>query len=112
MKKIFFWCSLPLLCLLFWQQSPNTDDAKKMSKETLIQNKLQERIDRFRSNKLKNCRKNAYDRATEIVDSTLIARAKTERLNKVNRPEKPEKPSRPDALSPKDTSALKPLIGH
>lgn len=72
----------------------------------LVEQRLQEKFDKVRFNKLKTCRENALQAANDKVDSTISKNAldKLEMLKG-----KPTKPSIPESLTVVDTVPLRPL---
>ena len=56
------------------------------------------------------CTTKVLERAGELVDSTLIARAKLQVKEIVTKPEIPFRPDRPEVKLPKDSTPVIPII--
>ena len=80
-----------------------------ISKEALIQQRLQEKIDRWHRSIEAKCEQRITQRASDLVDSLLIARARQERDTSL-RPVKPIKPLAPGVKHPKDSLPVAPLV--
>lgn len=77
----------------------------------VIENYVSEKIESYKTSRLKSCREVALSKATEIVDSLLIERARLEK-DTFGKPGKPEKPPRPEIKTPIDTTPIRPLFGN
>ena len=79
------------------------------SKSEVIQERLDERLLRWREGMNRNCLQKVMDAASIIADSTLLANARFER-DTMDFPAIPGRPNRPDFIPPKDTVAIKPIF--
>ncbi|MFK7806808.1 MAG: hypothetical protein AB8F74_03310 [Saprospiraceae bacterium] len=85
--------------------------AKKLpTKGELRREKLEERLRKFRSKRLALCTNKVMERAGELADSTLIARAKLQVQEVIEKPEIPYRPDRPEIKLPKDTTPVVPIF--
>lgn len=85
-------------------------DTPKPTKQEIIQEELNKKLNEYRKNNLKRCRKDALTKAEEVVDSILLARARSERQDSIPRPIIPPKPNIPDALQASDSDAIAPIV--
>lgn len=77
----------------------------------LIEGAIKEKVGDFVAKKKKRCREKVLTRANEIVDSTLIARAKLLiNQNNINRPPRPVRPVPPGIIFPKVDGPIEPII--
>ena len=90
-------------------QSNNDTEPPQITKEQLRQERLQNRLTEFQKSVEKNCREDVMFRASEMVDSILIARAKASR-DTIAKPPRPERPVRPEFRSPTDSTPIAPLL--
>lgn len=74
-----------------------------------MQAELTSKIAGFTNSVNKTCRNRVLERATVVVDSILIARAKAMR-NTLEKPPKPLRPERPEFRNPIDSLPVKPLL--
>lgn len=100
-----------LLLTMFNLSFQNTGEEKKavVTKEMLIQERLQKRIFEYEKSVKQNCDNLVMERATEVVDSILIARAKASR-DTIAKPPRPNRPNRPELLPPTDSTPIAPLL--
>ncbi|MCB9285287.1 MAG: hypothetical protein H6563_14540 [Lewinellaceae bacterium] len=77
----------------------------------LVQKELDKRLQDYREEVWRACRKRALELASKEVDSLVIEWAKANR-DTFNRPAKPEKPLEPERLLPKDTTPVAPLFNE
>lgn len=80
-----------------------------ITKEQVIEEKLQERVERWKADLEKRCLDEAMDRAIAIVDSTIIANARLNR-DTAGKPNVPVRPVKPEFVIPKDSTPVKPLL--
>ncbi len=95
---------LILICCTSFQQVP--------TQEMLIENKLQEKIDRYTADQIKICRRKILKEATEKVDSMLFAQAKMQSVDPVDKPPLPIKPAKPIIKQATETGEIKPVLGN
>jgi hypothetical protein len=79
------------------------------TKEQVMQERLAERLDRWKADMSKRCLKEVVEQATAITDSTLIANAKLNRDTSILRLI-PDRPARPDYVPPTDSVPVKPVL--
>ena len=75
-----------------------------------MQNKLQEKIDRYKANQLKMCRRKILKEANKQVDSMLIAQAKMQTIDTIAKPPLPIKPIKPVIKQATDVGDIKPVL--
>lgn len=106
MKKI---CYNSVFVLLF--ASVFLFSAKELpTKGQMIRERVEERLEKFRDKRLEICTNKVMDRAGEIADSTLIARAKLQVQEVIEKPDIPYRPDRPEIKLPKDTTPILPIF--
>ncbi len=79
------------------------------TKEQVMQERLTERIDRWKTDMDKKCRKEVEDKATVLTDSTIIANAKLNRDTSFHNLI-PGRPTRPDYKPPMDSVPVVPIL--
>jgi len=75
----------------------------------LIEQNVEERLERYRRVRLERCREDLIEEATRLTDSILIAEARLEK-SRSNRPIPPPRPVRPETRRLDDSIAIKPLL--
>ena len=86
---------------------------KAETKEELnlrIQDKVEEKLEARRAERMKACKKAALKIAEVRVDSILLLEAKLTLSDTISKPSKAIKPPAPNLLTPKDSSEIKPLF--
>ncbi len=86
--------------------------AAPKTKKQLMDESLQEKLDKYTSIQIQKCDKKILNRAQSIVDSILLKEAQEKTIDTFDRPTKPSKPNRPELKVPKDTTAVEPLFGN
>lgn len=84
-------------------------ETAPVTKATLIQERLDSRIEKFRSDAWRRCLEDLYEEATQFVDSLLIEEARRNR-DTIQKPPKPFKPDRPEAIPGRDSLPVAPLV--
>ena len=79
------------------------------TKEQVMQERLAERIDRWKIDAVKKCRKEVEEKATALTDSIVIANAKLNRDTSIHSLI-PGRPTRPDYKPPTDSVPVKPFL--
>lgn len=79
------------------------------TKEQVMQERLAERLDRWKSDMVKKCTKDVEDKAITLTDSILIANAKLNRDTSIHSLI-PGRPTRPDYKPPTDSVQVKPIL--
>lgn len=79
------------------------------TKEQVMEEKLQERVERWKADLEQRCLDQAMDQAIAIVDSTIIANARLNR-DTAGKPYVPLRPVKPEFVIPKDSLPVKPLL--
>jgi len=110
MRQLFQRFSWLAAGLLFLCTACSKKDYTAEEVQILMNQELNHRLVEYRKAKLKACYDEAFQAATHIADSLLIAQAYFER-DTLSRPPKPIKPTEgiPEIKGP-DTIALKPLF--
>jgi hypothetical protein len=86
-----------------------TKKPPSKTKEQVIQEKLDERFERWKADLEQRCLDQAMDKAIAIVDSTIIANARLNR-DTAGKPVIPMRPEKPTFVIPKDSTPVKPLL--
>ena len=97
-----------LLCILVTLLLFSTKGVP--TKEELIREAVAEKLAQYREREEEKCTIKVLERAGELVDSILIARAKLQVKDIVPKPEIPFRPVRPEVKLPKDTTPVLPII--
>ncbi len=100
----FEWFIIVLISFSFLSFQENS------SREQLIKNRLQEKLIKFKNQKLEDCEISILKKANAQVDSILLAKARHQTVDQIKKPPVPIKPNRPDLKLPKDTSPIAPII--
>ncbi len=79
------------------------------TKEEVMQERLAERMARWREGVNRNCRNKVMETASAIADSTLLSNARFAR-DTSDLPLIPGRPNRPDFRPPVDTLEVKPIL--
>jgi hypothetical protein len=98
---------LMVLALLLAQAC--VEQPKGKTKEEVIQEKVTERLSRWERSWRRSCTDKALERAGEIVDSTILARARANRDTSV-RSLIPPRPEKPVVEMPLDTVPVEPFL--
>ncbi|MBK8490642.1 MAG: hypothetical protein IPL49_07020 [Saprospirales bacterium] len=75
----------------------------------LVQQELDKRLEEYRQDQWRVCKKRALEKASLEVDSLVIIWAKANR-DTLDRPSRPDKPQAPERLMPKDSTPVAPLF--
>lgn len=84
-------------------------DSESEMREQVIQEKLEERIAKYKSDKRKSCQKKVLQKAGAIADSILLREARLKR-DTSDRPGIPDKPEVPEFVPVKDTVPVEPFF--
>ncbi len=76
----------------------------------MIREKVASRIAKFEKTTVEKCTRDILERAGEMVDSILIARARLQVQEIIPKPDIPFRPERPEIKLPKDTTAIVPIF--
>lgn len=101
--KLCFLALIGFLCTSF--QQPVTH-------KMLVDNKLQEKLDRYIEDQKKICERKILKEAIEKVDSMLIAQAKMQSVDTVAKPPLPIKPIKPVVKQPTETGEITPVLNQ
>ena len=91
---------------VFYACSQDKDNAVR---EQVIQEKVEERVERYKIEKLNSCRQKVLKRAGAIVDSILLVEARLKR-DTLGKPPIPDKPVLPEIVPIKDTLPIRPFF--
>lgn len=112
-KSIFYIAPFFVIIGLTWLVFSGFQIEEELTEQeqTWIDEAVQEKINNYRENRLVRCRKRVLEKANEVVDSTLVARAKL-LIDKYNsgRPERPLRPFDPRVILPKPTVPIAPIF--
>ena len=98
----FLFCGLGIILLVSAKEPP--------TKGELMKEELARKLSIFEKKERGKCTKKVLERAGELVDSTLIARAKLQVQEVIPKPEIPFRPERPEVKMPKDTTPVLPIF--
>ena len=90
--KYFFTISLGLACLV---ACVDMDHEQSEERDMIVAQGVDIRLDDFRKREWEKCQAKALDRAIQLADSTIRARARQEAIEPIAKPPKPERPLRP-----------------
>jgi hypothetical protein len=79
------------------------------TKEEVIQEKVSQRLNTWKNDWEKKCRKEIMERATAIVDSTILANARLNR-DASGMSRLPQRPEKPGFAAPDDSMPVRPLL--
>ena len=103
-KHIYRLLALIAFSTLWMGQTPHK------SKKQLIEEAIQEKVDKYTQVQMVRCENKVQERAEAIVDSMLISVAQLKTVDTFERPAKPQKPTKPDLKVAKDTTPVRPLF--
>jgi hypothetical protein len=98
-----FACAMAALLLAACQGAPSK------TKEQVMQERLQERIGKWKDDMNRKCRNDVEDKATVLADSIIIANAKSNRDTSIHLLI-PGRPYRPDYKPPTDSVPVEPIL--
>ena len=84
-------------------------DESQQAVEEMIQEKVEERIQKFTATLDRKCMESVIEDAIAIVDSLLIEEARMKKDSSL-KPPKPEKPERPEIKTIIDTVPIEPFL--
>ena len=87
------------------------DNRNKKAVRAVIEEKVQERVSTYRTNRMNRCRKDANEEASALADSILLEQARLTR-DTLPKPPKPTKPERPELKTLKDSMKVAPILGR
>ncbi len=100
----------PLLAILMMLLLPTACKRKPAkTKEQVMQERLAERTEHWKSDMVKKCRKEVETKAVALADSIIIANAKLNRDTSIHSLI-PGRPTRPDYQPPTDSVQVKPFL--
>lgn len=102
--KIKLYSILFFSCLLWSCESVTHIDA-----EAVIEEKVQERLDKFKRILFDKCKKEVLEKAELQADSIIFERAKALR-DSIDKPFRPMRPNEPEKLELQDSLELAPLF--
>lgn len=103
-KNLFLFCFFTLASVLLFS-------AKELpTRSDMIREKVATRMAKFEKTNLEKCARGVLERAGEMADSILIARARLQVKEIIPKPEIPFRPERPEVKLPKDTTAVEPIF--
>lgn len=101
--------SFLLFCGLFLFFSCTEERKKPLTKAELIEQKIEEKLQRWKKSNARKCSERVLEAATNLVDSTLIARARLD-VDSIAKPLKPTKPAKPEIKQLQDTLPIAPIL--
>ncbi|MBI5914001.1 MAG: hypothetical protein HY842_01375 [Bacteroidetes bacterium] len=106
MKKIDFQMLMFVLVVLV---AVGCHHQPAKTKEQVMQERLAERLDRWKADMNKKCRREVEEKAVALTDSIIIANARQNRDTSILSVI-PGRPTRPDYRPPTDSVPVKPLL--
>ncbi len=97
------------LCWFIFSTAACVPEKSAKSKREVIDERVAYKMAIWRSNFNKRCRKRVMEEATYLVDSILIANARSKK-DTTAKPLKPPKPNFPGLEVPLDTTPIGPVI--
>ncbi|MEO1260129.1 MAG: hypothetical protein AAFZ15_15145 [Bacteroidota bacterium] len=101
--------SLLLLFLIAGFIIPSCKKPPSKTKAEVVQERLNDRLKRWKDGVNRNCKKRVMETAVTIVDSTLLANARLKR-DTSDIPAIPPRPAKPDFTPPEDSIPVKPIL--
>ncbi len=95
--------------LFFSFFSCQSEKKQSLTKEEIIEQKIEEKVNRWVNSMREKCKENVLEEAAALVDSILIARARLD-VDSIPKPEKPIKPEMPMIKELKDTLPIAPIL--
>jgi hypothetical protein len=105
--KRFFQVMIFFLVLCMGQAACKKPPTK--TKKEVMQERLTERMARWREGVERNCRDKVMETASAIADSTMLSNARSSR-DSSGLPPIPGRPNRPDFRPPEDSLEVKPIF--
>ena len=103
--------SISLLLLIFVLSAFQKQAENHLTIEELKEIEIEKQIERYSTKRMATCYRLAIEKAGQIVDSILIARAQSMLLvDTITKPPKPSKPIAPEAKIVEDTTPIAPLL--
>jgi len=96
-------------CSIFFFFSCAEEQKKPLTKQELIEQKIEEKLQRWKKSNTRKCSERVLEAATNLVDSTLIARARLD-VDSIPKPLKPTKPTKPEIKELQDTLPIAPIL--
>lgn len=108
---IFAVAVVMLTFMAFSGDSTKTENTKiKESKKSLIDQKLEEKLERFKTTILKKCKKETIEKAELFVDSLVAEEFRMLSNDTISFPSKPLRPSLPKKIILNDTTSIDPIL--
>lgn len=107
--------SICILVLFFIYSFAQADDVKPVSKpanktSSLVERKIQEKLEKFEKTILDRCRQEAIDDAEIFVDSLVSEEIKLHGGDTLYFPSKPTRPGLPEKITLNDSTAIIPIL--
>ncbi len=83
--------------------------AKEVTQEELIKEAVELKLAQWKASQLKECRDQAYLKASEYVDSIMLVTSLENKLDTIPKPAKPLKPSKPTFKEKPDSVVVEPI---
>ena len=100
-----------VILMAFSKDSLSSKEKKIEEKETsLINQKLAEKLKRFRTTILKKCKREAIEEAELLVDSLVAEEYRMLSNDTIAFPSKPIRPSLPQKIILNDTTTIDPIL--
>lgn len=98
-----------LFCGVLFFFSCQSDKKRVLTKDEIIEQKIDEKVKRWKNSMREKCKENVLEAAATLVDSILIAHARLD-VDSIPKPEKPVKPLMPVIQELKDTLPVAPIL--
>lgn len=83
--------------------------TKEVTQEELIKEAVELKLAQWKASQLKECRDNAYLRASEYVDSLMLVTSLDNKLDTIPKPAKPVRPEKPTFKEKPDSVVVDPI---
>ena len=106
--RSFLLIGFGLICMI---SCVDMDHEPSEEREKLVAQGVDIRIEDFREREWEKCQARALEKAIQVADSTIRARARQDAVDPILKPPKPEKPERPALREARDSIRTDSLIG-
>ena len=86
-----------------------TSCSKEVTQEELIKEAVELKLVQWKASQLKECRDQAYLKASEYVDSIMLVTSLENKLDTIPKPAKPLKPAKPAFKEKPDSVVVEPI---
>lgn len=98
-----------LLLLVVTLTAWSFQEPPEKTRAQLVEEEIERRLEKSRGGFEERCRRDVLERATVVADSLMLERAYLLR-DTTGRPARPNRPVKPEAMRPRDSFAVKPIL--